>query len=364
MNCSRNGWCGRSKRAGALAARPTGTFRRRSWSHGDEPFAYIDLRVDVHEEPIGELRRVFEWFRPLLPYYSERPHNPRLPRDDRWRDQQKNKRRKSEQGGVIDERGVSMRQFLTNGSSGGICRRRRRVVRRRHRKTKGHAGGGRLALHRSHRTHGWCLHHAEPLLSDRGAAGRARQRRQLVPALAEKWEAISPTHWRFFLRKGVKWHDGTPFTAADVKFTIDYVIDPKRVYARKTRIAGVTGAEVVDDHTVDIKTASPAPLLLRGLADIPIESEGAHREGRAGRGAQEADAAPAHGSTSTGWRGDRYDLAANPDYWGRRAGDEEAAHPRHSRGRDAAWPRWWRARPTSSRKSRSTCCRRSRSAGT
>ncbi|MFO1080757.1 MAG: DUF1028 domain-containing protein [Reyranellaceae bacterium] len=54
---------------------------------GDEPFAYIDLRVDVHDEPIGELRRIFEWFRPLLPYYAERPYNPRLPRDDRWRAQ-------------------------------------------------------------------------------------------------------------------------------------------------------------------------------------------------------------------------------------------------------------------------------------
>ena len=100
---------------------------------------------------------------------------------------------------------------------------------------------------------------------------------KLVPALAERWEALSPTHWRFHLRKGVKWHDGTPFTAADVKFTIDYVIDPKQVYARKTRIAGVTGAEIVDDMTVDIQTASPAPLLLRGLADIPIESK-AHTE--------------------------------------------------------------------------------------
>ncbi|MDB5488577.1 MAG: hypothetical protein JWQ58_2292 [Reyranella sp.] len=57
--------------------------------YGDEPFAYIDLRVDVHDEPIGELRRIFEWFRPLLPYYSERPYNPRLPRDDRWRERQR-----------------------------------------------------------------------------------------------------------------------------------------------------------------------------------------------------------------------------------------------------------------------------------
>jgi peptide/nickel transport system substrate-binding protein len=138
---------------------------------------------------------------------------------------------------------------------------------------------------------------------------------KLVPALAEKWESISPTHWRFFLRKGVKWHDGSPFTAADVKFTIDYVIDPKQVYARKTRIAGVTAAEVVDDYTVDIKTASPAPLLLRGLADIPIESK-AHTEKV---GQAEAHKKP----MGTGpWKyvswvaGDRYDLAANPDYWG------------------------------------------------
>ncbi len=39
---------------------------------------------------------------------------------------------------------------------------------------------------------------------------------KLVPALAEKWEMISPTHWRFHLRKGVKWHDGTPVTATVV----------------------------------------------------------------------------------------------------------------------------------------------------
>jgi peptide/nickel transport system substrate-binding protein len=100
---------------------------------------------------------------------------------------------------------------------------------------------------------------------------------KIIPLLAERWEALSPTHWRFFLRKGVKWHDGSTLTAADVKFTIDYVIDPKQVYARKTRIAGVTGATIVDEMTVDIMTATPAPLLLRGLADIPIESK-AHTE--------------------------------------------------------------------------------------
>ena len=73
---------------GRAGGQADGHFSSSLLVFGDEPFAYIDLRVDVHEEPIGELRRIFEWFRPLLPYYSERPYNPRLPRDDRWRAQQ------------------------------------------------------------------------------------------------------------------------------------------------------------------------------------------------------------------------------------------------------------------------------------
>jgi uncharacterized Ntn-hydrolase superfamily protein len=70
---------------GAAGGQADGHFSSCILVYGDEPFAYIDLRVDVHDEPIGELRRIFEWFRPLLPYYAERPYNPRLPRDDRWR---------------------------------------------------------------------------------------------------------------------------------------------------------------------------------------------------------------------------------------------------------------------------------------
>ncbi|GAA5236007.1 DUF1028 domain-containing protein [Verticiella sediminum] len=73
---------------GAAGGQADGHFSSGLWVYGDEPFAYIDLRVDLHDEPIGELRRVFEWFRPLLPYYAERPYNPRLPRDDHWRAQQ------------------------------------------------------------------------------------------------------------------------------------------------------------------------------------------------------------------------------------------------------------------------------------
>jgi len=53
---------------------------------GAEPFALVDLRVDFHPEPIGELRRIYDWFRPLVPYYQERVLDPYIIREDIWRE--------------------------------------------------------------------------------------------------------------------------------------------------------------------------------------------------------------------------------------------------------------------------------------
>lgn len=84
---------------------------------------------------------------------------------------------------------------------------------------------------------------------------------QLEPGLAESWNAVGPTTWEFKLRKGVKFHDGTAFTAQDVKASIDRIptvggAAPTTLYVK--RIASV---EVVDDHTVRIVTKGPAPAL-------------------------------------------------------------------------------------------------------
>jgi uncharacterized Ntn-hydrolase superfamily protein len=50
-------------------------------------YAWVDLRADEHDEPIGELRRLYMLYVPLIPYYDTRPSNPSMPRDDDWRKQ-------------------------------------------------------------------------------------------------------------------------------------------------------------------------------------------------------------------------------------------------------------------------------------
>ena len=82
---------------------------------------------------------------------------------------------------------------------------------------------------------------------------------KLIPGLAERWETPEPTRWRFHLRKGVKFHNGNPFTADDVVFSAD------RVRATgsnlTTRIAKDAKVVKIDDHTVDFILSSPNPIL-------------------------------------------------------------------------------------------------------
>jgi uncharacterized Ntn-hydrolase superfamily protein len=48
--------------------------------YGDMDYSRCDLRVDVSEEPVAELRRIFDWYKPLIPYYEARSRNPNVPR--------------------------------------------------------------------------------------------------------------------------------------------------------------------------------------------------------------------------------------------------------------------------------------------
>jgi len=84
---------------------------------------------------------------------------------------------------------------------------------------------------------------------------------ELEPRLAESWNAINDTTWEFKLRKGVKFHDGSDFTAADVKFSIERIPvvagpNPTTIYVRR-----VKETKIIDPLTIQIVTDGAAPNL-------------------------------------------------------------------------------------------------------
>ncbi|HEX4367440.1 MAG TPA: ABC transporter substrate-binding protein [Rhodopila sp.] len=93
----------------------------------------------------------------------------------------------------------------------------------------------------------------------------------LEPALATSWEQISPTVWRFHLRPGVKWQDGSPFTADDVVFTLKRTLAPDS--QMRAPMSVVKEARKVDDLTVDFETFLPDPIFLQEQTNLLIMSK-------------------------------------------------------------------------------------------
>jgi len=83
---------------------------------------------------------------------------------------------------------------------------------------------------------------------------------KIIPGLAERWEMVEPTRWRFYLRKGVKFHNGEDFTADDVVFSTERSFHQNSDLKSRVQPAG-TKAVKVDDHTVDFILPSPNPIL-------------------------------------------------------------------------------------------------------
>ena len=147
--------------------------------------------------------------------------------------------------------------------------------------------------------------------------------------------------WEFKLRKGVMFHDGSPFTADDVIFTIERVPNvpnSPNSFAQFTR--GIESVKKIDDHTIVVKTKAPNPQLLYDLANVFIVSA------KVAKGATTADFNSGKAAVGTGpyklvefVNGERLVVERNDKYWGAQAGMGEGDRADHREGPARASPR-------------------------
>ena len=143
------------------------------------------------------------------------------------------------------------------------------------------------------------------------------EKEQLEPGLATQWKTVAPTTWEFTLRKGVKFHDGSDFTAADVVASMNRIPkvpnspSPFTAYTKQ-----ITRIEVVDPHTVRFHTATPYPLMPSDLTQVTIIA-------KAAEGASTDDFNSGKAANGTGpyklvrfAKGDRVELARYDGWWG------------------------------------------------
>jgi len=100
---------------------------------------------------------------------------------------------------------------------------------------------------------------------------------KLMPAMAESWKQIDDTTTEFKLRKDVKFHDGSPFDADDLVYTIQWLIDPKTKLRFKANYDWMKSAEKIDAHTVRVHSHTPvAHGLVRLAVSTPIVPSDVH----------------------------------------------------------------------------------------
>jgi peptide/nickel transport system substrate-binding protein len=137
---------------------------------------------------------------------------------------------------------------------------------------------------------------------------------EFEPALAESWEVSDDgLVWTFHLREGVEFHDGSPFTADDVVFSYNRIIDEE--LANAYRFGTVEEVRAVDDHTVEIEVSEPTPNLLANIGafkGVAIVSE----EATTGGDIQREPVGTGPFQFVDHVQGRSIALEANEDYWG------------------------------------------------
>lgn len=138
---------------------------------------------------------------------------------------------------------------------------------------------------------------------------------RVVPVLAERYD-VNPdaTEYRFYLRKGVVFHDGTPFNAEAVKINFERLVNPANKLSRASLLSMVKAFEVVDEHTLTITLTTPFGALVNTLAHAGTLI---HSPAALARHGKEVMRHP----VGTGpfrfvsWQTDTLTVARNPTYW-------------------------------------------------
>jgi peptide/nickel transport system substrate-binding protein len=138
------------------------------------------------------------------------------------------------------------------------------------------------------------------------------------PMLATEWKIVNDTTWEFKLRRNVKFHNGEPFTAASVKATIEYTLDPanKTHYTAGAYWGLVKEVQIVDDYTVRFITKQPWPNLVDSAASngsLIMPAKALKELGPAKLAEKPIGTGP---FKFVEWKRDeRLALERNPDYW-------------------------------------------------
>jgi peptide/nickel transport system substrate-binding protein len=139
----------------------------------------------------------------------------------------------------------------------------------------------------------------------------------LYSGLAEEVKLQTQTQWVFKLRQGVKFHNGDPFTSADVKFSLERTYDPNAKTMVATVFTTIDKIEAPDPHTVVINTKKPDPLLAARLAFYGgqiVPKKYVESVGNDGFNAKPVGTGPVR---FVSWiKDDKLTLEANPDYFG------------------------------------------------
>ncbi len=141
----------------------------------------------------------------------------------------------------------------------------------------------------------------------------------LYSGLAEEVKLESQTRWAFKLRHGVKFHNGDPFTSADVKFSLERTYDPNAKTMVATVFTTIDKIDAPDPHTVVIHTKKPDPLLAARLAFYGgqiVPKKYLESVGNDGFNAKPVGTGPVRFVSWT--KDDRLTLESNPDYFGGR----------------------------------------------